>query len=182
MKSIRNFIVRTDIKEADGQKRPQITIPCYSCRKTCHLISSDETLKNILNGKEIKKLDGGNCRTANIVCAARCKTHGDIYIGKTGEELREDSANTSTMAKTDQIAMNSQRPYTNTNTNLTKYWSFDIKRESTSKAWKRVMRRQIHLFTGYKSTYGTQYRIETLRTWVLWSLGRHYCVKYGTFA
>ena len=121
MKSIRNFIVRTDIKEADGQKRPQITIPCYSCRKTCHLISSDETLKNILNGKEIKKLDGGNCRTANTVCAARCKTHGDIYIGKTGEELREDSANTSTMAKTDQIAMNSQRPYTNTNTNLTKY-------------------------------------------------------------
>ena len=34
-------------------------------------------------------LDGRNCRTANIVYAARCKIHGDIYIGNTGKELRE---------------------------------------------------------------------------------------------
>ena len=39
--------------------------------------------------KEIKKLDGGNCRTAKIVYAAGCKIHGDIYIGNIGEELRE---------------------------------------------------------------------------------------------
>ena len=58
-------------------------------RKMCHLISSDETLKNIHNEKEIKKLDGGNCRTANIVYTARCKIHGYIYIGNTGEELKE---------------------------------------------------------------------------------------------
>ena len=89
MKSIRNYIVRTDINKANDQKKPNIMTPCYSCRKTCRLISSDETLKNIHNGKEIKKLDGGNCRRANIVYAARCKIHGDIYIGNTGEELRE---------------------------------------------------------------------------------------------
>ena len=35
-------------------------------------------------------LDRGNCRTtANIVYTARCKIHGDIYIGSSGEELRE---------------------------------------------------------------------------------------------
>ena len=89
MKSIRNYIVRRNIKEADDQKRPKIMTPCYSCRKICHLISSDKTLKSIHNEKEIKKLDGGNCRTANIVYAARCKIHDDIYIGNTGEELRE---------------------------------------------------------------------------------------------
>ena len=89
MKSIRNYIVRTDIKEVNNQKKPNITTPCCSCRKTCHLISSDETIKNIHNGKEIKKLDGGNCITANIVYAARCKIHVEIYIGNTGEELRE---------------------------------------------------------------------------------------------
>ena len=89
MKSIRYYIVRADINEANDQKKPNITTPCYSCRKTCHLISSDKTLKNIHNGREIKKLDGGNCRTANIVYAAICKIHGDIYIGNTGEELRE---------------------------------------------------------------------------------------------
>ena len=80
MKSNRYYIVRTDIND---QKKPNITTPCCSCRKTCHLISSDETLKNIHNGKEIKKLDGGNCRTANMVYTARCKIHGDIYIGNT---------------------------------------------------------------------------------------------------
>ena len=80
MKSIRNYIVRTDIKEPNDQKKPKITTPSYSCRKTCHLISSDKTLKNTHNGK---------CRTANIFCTARCKIHGDIYIGNTGEELRE---------------------------------------------------------------------------------------------
>ena len=89
MKSIRNYIVRADLDEANDQKKSKITTPCYSCRKTCHLISSDETLKNMQNGIEIKKLDGGNCRTANIAYAARCKIHGDIYIGNTGEELRE---------------------------------------------------------------------------------------------
>ena len=55
MKSIRNYIVRTDVKEADDQKKPKITTPCYSCRKTCHLISRDETRKNIHNGQKIKK-------------------------------------------------------------------------------------------------------------------------------
>ena len=41
------------------------------------------------NGKEIKKLGGRNCRTANAVYVARCKIHGDIYLHNTGEELRK---------------------------------------------------------------------------------------------
>ena len=56
MKPIRNYIVRTDINEANDQKKPKMTTPCYSCRKTCHLISSDGTLKNVHSEKEIKKL------------------------------------------------------------------------------------------------------------------------------
>ena len=63
--------------------------PWYSCIKTCHLISSGETLKNINNGKKIKKLDGGNWRTINIVYAVRYKIDGDIYIGNTAEKPRE---------------------------------------------------------------------------------------------
>ena len=89
MKSIRKYIVRTDINETNDGKKPEITTPCYSCRKTCHLIGSDKILKNIHNGKEIKKLNGGNCRVTNIVYAVRCKIYGDIYIGNTREELRE---------------------------------------------------------------------------------------------
>ena len=89
MKSARNYIVRTNINEANDQKKPKVTTPCYSCRKTYHLNSSDKTLKNIHSGKGIKKLGGGNCRAANIVYAGRRKIHGDIYINNPGEELRE---------------------------------------------------------------------------------------------
>ena len=46
-KSIRNYIARTDVNKPNDQKKPKITTPCYSCRKKCHLISSDDTLKNI---------------------------------------------------------------------------------------------------------------------------------------
>ena len=91
MESIRNYIFRTDINEKNDKKNPKITTPCYSCRKTCHLINGDKTLKNIHNWKEIKTLDGGNCRTANIAHAARCKIHGDIYYCNTGEEVRKKS-------------------------------------------------------------------------------------------
>ena len=73
MKSIRNYIVRKDIKKANDQKKPKITTLSYSCRKHVTLFDSNETLKNIHNGKEIKKLDGGNCRTANIVYKADVK-------------------------------------------------------------------------------------------------------------
>ena len=124
MKSIRNYIVRTDMKEADDQKRPKITAPWYSCRKACHLISSDETLENIHNGKEIEKLDGGNCITANIVYAARCKIHGDTYIGNTGEELRERFSKHRYDAKNRPDNNELADTYANTNKNLTKILKF----------------------------------------------------------
>ena len=88
-KSIRNYIVIINMNEANKQKIPKIMTTFSLCRNPCHLINSHNTLKNTLNGKEIKKLDRTNCRKANIVYAARCKINGDIYIGNTGEELRE---------------------------------------------------------------------------------------------
>ena len=61
----------------------------FLCRKKCHLINSDKTLKKIHYGRKNKKLDGKNCRTANTVFAGRCKIHGDIYIGNNGEDIRK---------------------------------------------------------------------------------------------
>ena len=78
-----------DINEVNNQNKPKITTQCYSCRKTCHIINSKENLENIPNVKRIKKFDEGNHRTGNIVYAVRCIMYGGIYIGNTGEELRE---------------------------------------------------------------------------------------------
>ena len=54
MKSIRNYIVKTDTNKPNDQKKAKIKTPCFSCREKCHLINNDETAKNIQNGKEIK--------------------------------------------------------------------------------------------------------------------------------
>ena len=77
-KSIRKYVVRMDIDEANEQKKPKIMTPCSLCIKNCHLIRNDGTLKNIHNWKELKKLDEANCRTGNIIYGARCKRHSDI--------------------------------------------------------------------------------------------------------
>ena len=54
MKSIRNYIVRTNINESNDQKKPKVTTPYYSCRKTYHLISSDKTLKIYITERKLK--------------------------------------------------------------------------------------------------------------------------------
>ena len=86
-KTIRNFIVRSDIYKTV----PKInnTTPCNNCRKTCHLINTANSITNIHNGRTIKPSASGNCKSKNLVYAARCKIHGDLYIGQTGDELRE---------------------------------------------------------------------------------------------
>ena len=58
-------------------------------KKKCNLINSNGTLKNIHTRKETKRLNGGKCRTVDTVYVARFKIPGDIYVGNTGEELRE---------------------------------------------------------------------------------------------
>ena len=64
---------------------------------------------------EIKKLGGGNCRTANIIYAARCKIHGDIYIGNTEEKLGE---------RCRKHRYDAKNTYINTNTTLTRILKF----------------------------------------------------------
>ena len=87
MKSIKNYIVRTDINKKENKSKPS-TQPCKKC-KTCKIINTDTYIKNEYNGREIKLLAEGNCRTKNIIYVARCKIHGLIYVGHSSEELRE---------------------------------------------------------------------------------------------
>ena len=87
MKSIKNHIVRTDIiKKKSSTTAP--TQPCKKC-KICTIINSDTHIKNEYNGASLKITSGGNCRTKNIIYVARCKVHKLLYVGHSGEELRE---------------------------------------------------------------------------------------------
>ena len=84
-KSIRNFIVRNDIKQRD-QPSTTTTSPCGKCKKTCHLISNSPIVRNSVTGQQVKSV-GGNCKSKNVVYAVRCKQHDLLYIGHTGDEL-----------------------------------------------------------------------------------------------
>ena len=53
------------------------------------MINTAETLTNTKTGKHVKITAGGNCRSTNLVYAARCKICDLIYIGETGKELRK---------------------------------------------------------------------------------------------
>ena len=41
------------------------------------------------NGRSVNINSGGNCKSNNVIYAARCKVHDLIYVGHTGEELSQ---------------------------------------------------------------------------------------------
>ena len=85
---IKNLIV----KNKSRSKNITSTTKCGKC-KLCPNIKTSETVTNQQRNITIKINDGGNCRTRNVVYAAICKKCDLIYIGQTGEELRERFSN-----------------------------------------------------------------------------------------
>ena len=86
-KTIGNHIVRSDINKKPSSIN--ITTPCKNCKKTCHLINTATSITNIHNGRTIKPSASGDCKTQHLVYAARCKIHGSLYIGQTGDSLQK---------------------------------------------------------------------------------------------
>ena len=84
-KTIRSQIVRSDVQPP--KKIEGTTQPCGKC-SICMIISTADTLTNTKSGKHLNITAGGNCRTSDLVYAARCKKCDLIYIGETGKELR----------------------------------------------------------------------------------------------
>ena len=65
------------------------TVPCDSCKSTCHLICKDTTIRNEKNGKSVNVKAIGNCNSMDIVYAANCKICNLLYVGETKEPLRK---------------------------------------------------------------------------------------------
>ena len=84
-KNLKNHLARTDITPKQIDKTA--TTPCNKC-KLCNLISTDTVLVNHFNNRKVHLPSGCKCRSKNVIYAAKCKIHGSIYIGHTGEELR----------------------------------------------------------------------------------------------
>ena len=85
-KNISNFIIKTDT--INKPKSNQSTSPCGNC-KTCPLINQEQSITNFHTNITIPAISGGNCRTRGLVYAVRCKKHNLIYIGHTGDPLKD---------------------------------------------------------------------------------------------
>ena len=83
-KNLKNHLVRTDITPKQIDKTA--TTPCNKC-KLCNLINTDTVLVNHFNNRKVHLPSGCICKSKNVIYAAKCKIHGSIYIGHTGEEL-----------------------------------------------------------------------------------------------
>ena len=88
-KTIRNEVVRTDLTPPPLMEIEKGTVPCDSCKSTCHLICKDTTIRNEKNGKSVNVKAIGNCNTMDIVYAANCKICNLLYVGETKEPLRK---------------------------------------------------------------------------------------------
>ena len=87
-KTVRNTVVRSDIRETSPNKTHG-TAPCSKkCKKTCHLIYESLTIANNKTGRVVKLEDACDCNTKDIVYAARCKVCDLIYIGESQDPLR----------------------------------------------------------------------------------------------
>ena len=86
MRSVSNYVIRSDIRQRESQ--PSSTYPCKkkSCRTTCHLINSAASITNSSTKRSTKTVNS-SCHSKNIVYAVRCKKHDLLYIGHTGDEL-----------------------------------------------------------------------------------------------
>ena len=120
--------------------------------------------------------------SANIVYAARCKVSGEIYIGNTGKELRERFSKHRHDAK--------KRPDNNElAAHIYKHQhEFDmdidvliLNRNLHQKLERELWEDKSTCSLGTKAPRRLIIEIETLRTWVLWSLHQPHWIKYGTF-
>ena len=80
---MKNHFVRTDITSRQIDKTA--TTPCNKY-ELCNLTNTDTV--HHFNSRKVHLPSGGNCKSKNVIYAAKCKIHGSIYTGHTGEELQ----------------------------------------------------------------------------------------------
>jgi len=86
-KNIQQHIVKNDINSKSQRDTTETTNQCNKTCKTCKLLSKESIIKSTTNHTfELKTKN--HCNAKNIVYADKCKQHNTIYVGQTGEELR----------------------------------------------------------------------------------------------
>lgn len=86
-KCIKNIVVKNRPEKSEGEK-PKTTKKCGNC-KLCPQIRTAESITNPQKNIKIEIKDGGTCRSKGVVYAAICKKCDKIYVGQTGDQLKD---------------------------------------------------------------------------------------------
>ena len=82
-KNVANHLIKNDINPI--KNKPCIT-SCNNCQ-ICPLLNKENSITNEKANISIKLKATGNCKTKNIIYAAKCRKHNTVYTGHTGESL-----------------------------------------------------------------------------------------------
>ena len=83
-KNIANHVIRNDI---DIEKQNKLTSKCGKC-KICPSLATSNQIRNNQTNISVSLNSGSNCKSKNVIYAAKCKKHSLIYVGHTGESLQ----------------------------------------------------------------------------------------------
>ena len=86
-KNLKNILCKNDIRENDRDCSKGNDKPC-KCQ-VCKLLVKSDSLTNPKNDLSVKKKYGGDCRSTGVIYAIHCKKCQLLYIGHTGDTMRE---------------------------------------------------------------------------------------------
>ena len=87
LKNLRDMLMHSKLRREE--KEDEKTACCNGARCKCCGVLVEEKVFDI-NGKQHTTLDGGTCKSANLVYAVKCGKCGDkVYIGETSMKLHE---------------------------------------------------------------------------------------------
>ena len=90
-RSIKDILCKSDIAPNPGSGKTKV--PNHPCGHghciLCPSFSKSNVITNRQNGHKFNILQGGTCRTKNIIYAAECVRHKKIYIGQSKNQLNK---------------------------------------------------------------------------------------------
>ena len=86
-KNLSNILCKNDIRQNDRDCSKGNDKPC-KCQ-VCKLLVKSDSLTNPKNDLSVKKKYGGDCRSTGVIYAIHCKKCQLLYIGHTGDSMRE---------------------------------------------------------------------------------------------
>ena len=89
-KTISNFLVKNNT----NKKNPNDSVSTHCSCNTCRILNlKSKIITNPKNGFSVNAVNNISCKSRGVIYVAKCKVHGDIYVGLTGDTISKRLSN-----------------------------------------------------------------------------------------